>query len=144
MWINFAKKEDIQNIIDMEKECFENKAWNKEMIESDFEKRSSYLICYTNEDEPIGYLGFLDLDSECEILRIGIRKRFRKQGYAQSLIEYLFDFCLEQKKDKIFLEVSSLNNVAINLYRKMGFKLINVRKNYYSEGNDALNYVKLL
>ena len=144
MWINFASINDIPHIIDMEKECFGEKAWTKDMIENDFEKRSSYIICYTNDDEPIGYLGFLDLGSECEILRIGIKKIYRKQGNAQALLEFLFEYCMENKKEKIYLEVSSLNNVAINLYKRMGFKLINIRKNYYAEGNDALNYVKIL
>ena len=48
MRINFASINDIPHIIDMEKECFGEKAWTKDMIENDFEKRSSYIICYTN------------------------------------------------------------------------------------------------
>ena len=144
MWISFATKEDIEYIIDMEKECFESHAWTKEMIESDFEKRSIYTICKTNDDEPIGYLAFLDLDTECEILRLGVRKKFRKQGYAQALIEFLIDFCSDRKKEKIFLEVSSSNTIAKKLYIQMGFNLLNVRKNYYSQGDDAENYIKLL
>ena len=144
MWINFANYEDLDLIVDMEKQCFEDKAWNRQMIESDFEKRSNYVICYTNDDEPIGYLAFLDLDTECEILRIGVRKQFRKQGNARAMLEFLFDYCIDNNKEKIFLEVSSLNHVAINLYKKVGFNLINTRKNYYGPGEDALNYVKLL
>ena len=144
MWINFATHKEIDLIIDMEKECFGEKAWTKEMIESDFENRSNYVICYTNDDESMGYLAFLDLGTECEILRIGIRKRFRNQGNGKALLEFLFDYCIDNKKEKIFLEVSSLNRIAINLYKQEGFNLINTRRNYYGQGDDALNYVKLL
>lgn len=144
MWINFATKKDLDLIINMEKECFGSKAWTREMIASDFEKRSNYVISYTNDEEPIGYLAFLDLDNECEILRIGVRKQFRRQGNGRALLEFLFDYCADNKKEKIYLEVSSLNNMAINLYRQTGFNMINSRKNYYGPGEDALNYVKLL
>ena len=144
MWINFASKNEIDVIVNMEKECFGDRAWNRDMMESDFDKSSNYIICYTNDDEPIGYLAFLDLGNECEILRIGVRKQFRKQGNARALLDFMFDYCIDNKKERIFLGVSSLNSMAISLYKKAGFNLINTRKNYYAQGEDALNYIKLL
>ena len=144
MWISFATKEDIESLIEMEKECFEAGAWTREMVENDFEKRSIYITCKLDDDEPVGYLCYLELDTECEILRLGVRKKFRKQGYAESLLEFLFDHCRDSKKEKIFLEVSSQNTNAIKLYEKLGFNCINIRRNYYGHGNDAKIYIKLI
>ena len=39
-------------------------------------------------------------------------------------------------EETIMLEVSTDNRPAINLYKKVGFQIINVRKNYY-ENKDA-------
>ncbi len=144
MWISFAKKNDIPAIIEMEKECFADKAWTKDMVENDFEKRSLYIIAKKEDDEYIGYLSILDLEDECEILRLGVRKKYRKQGYAKSMLDFIIEYCIENKKEKIYLEVNSANTVAIKLYELEGFTCINVRKNYYGQGEDAKIYVKLL
>ena len=144
MWIAFAEKEDLEEILAMEKECFGAQAWTREMVINDFERRSSYILCRSDQDEYIGYLCILELDTECEILRLGVRKNFRKQGYAKSLLEFLFDHCINTKKEKIYLEVSSENAVAIKLYENLGFNCINIRKNYYKQGDDARIYIKLL
>ena len=40
--------------------------------------------------------------------------------------------------DKAFLEVREGNSSAILLYRSCGFKAAGRRKNYYSNGEDAL------
>ena len=51
------------------------------------------------------------------------------------------NFYLELAKrkgcDTILLEVNSMNNKAINLYKKFGFVAYGERKNYYGE-NDAI------
>ena len=54
------------------------------------------------------------------------------------------------KQDIVFLdpdnglEVKSTNEEAIKLYESLGFTKYNERKNYYSEGEDALNYILLI
>ena len=44
----------------------------------------------------------------------------------------------ERNVTKIYLEVSSKNNNAINFYNKNGFNTESIRKSYYSNGDDAL------
>jgi ribosomal protein S18 acetylase RimI-like enzyme len=45
---------------------------------------------------------------------------------------------------KIFLEVSDKNIHAIKLYERNGYEKISVRKNYYSDGSDAIIMQKFL
>ena len=52
------------------------------------------------------------------------------------MLNYFFDNYLNQG-DRIILEVASNNEPAINLYKKCGFKIINIRKKYY-KNIDAL------
>lgn len=144
MYIRFATNEDIQAILVMEKQCFENKAWSLDMIQNDFNNRSKYIVCLTDADEYIGYACVLDLDNECEVLRLGVVKQFRKQGFGWALMDFVQEYCIETHKEKIFLEVNSKNNTAIRLYEKFGFTRINSRANYYGEGEHAQIYTKLL
>ena len=44
----------------------------------------------------------------------------------------------DKKFNAIFLEVHHSNYAARQLYQKLGFKMNRVRKNYYSDGGDAL------
>ena len=42
--------------------------------------------------------------------------------------------------ENMYLEVSRINQKAISLYEKMGFKENGIRKNYYSNNTDAILY----
>ena len=46
--------------------------------------------------------------------------------------------CKEHGLVSMTLEVRSSNAVAQNLYRKYGFKMAGVRKEYYSDREDAI------
>ena len=46
------------------------------------------------------------------------------------------------KDANVFLEVKRTNFPAINLYLSFGFQEINIRKQYYSDGEDAIEMVK--
>ena len=51
-------------------------------------------------------------------------------------ILYFFKKYLEYAN--VFLEVKRTNLPAINLYHKFGFEEIDIRKMYYSDGQDAV------
>ena len=53
-------------------------------------------------------------------------------------MEKLINFCFENNVIKINLEVSSINDVAIKLYKKWGFKQVGCRKNYYGDSDGLL------
>lgn len=59
-------------------------------------------------------------------------------GISDLLMEKLINFCFENNIIKINLEVSSINDVAIKLYKKWGFKQVGCRKNYYSNSDGLL------
>ncbi|MDU3153939.1 MAG: GNAT family N-acetyltransferase, partial [Anaerococcus hydrogenalis] len=54
------------------------------------------------------------------------------QKIASYMLEHLINSSRNLKISKIWLEVSTKNIPAINLYEKFGFEKIRLRKNYYS------------
>lgn len=87
MIIEFANENDIEALARIEGECFCDEAWSLEMIESDFFKRSIYIVARENDlDYPVGYLSMLDLETEGEILRVAVKKQFRRRGIAKKMI----------------------------------------------------------
>ncbi|MDR0676456.1 MAG: GNAT family N-acetyltransferase [Elusimicrobiota bacterium] len=83
-------------------------------------------------------IGFIETNifaDECEIFHIEILKKFRGQKFSIFLIQNFFCFLDKNffKIKKIFLEVRESNIIAINLYKKFDFEVIDYRKNYYSK-----------
>lgn len=112
---------DIKNIKDFDA-FYKNSRYNiyEEYFENIF---AGYLITYDNIDS-------------LDIFEIAVDKNFRKKGLASKLLNRIND------ERKILLEVSEKNEVAINLYKKNGFKMISRRKNYYLDGSDAIVMIR--
>mgnify|MGYP002856476333 CR=1 FL=1 len=101
-------------------------------------------------DEVYGYcednllVGFIHISKSYEtidIVNIVVDITKRKMGIGYKLVEYishLYDDVLN-----IMLEVRDSNKIAINLYKKCGFKEINRRKKYYGN-EDALIMKKVI
>ena len=80
-------------------------------------------------------------------MNIGIKEEFRKKGLGQDLLDQIIHASQSMGSKKIFLEVRVSNIPAIELYKKLGFKKVSLRKDYYSlpEGReDALVMSKKL
>lgn len=125
-----------------------NKLGNK--YESDFSKK--YLIKdyiddkihiikgYLFENKIVGFILATRLYENIEIEFLYVDENYRNKKIATSLIENI------QKGigiNRILLEVNVNNNKAINLYKKNGFKEINIRKGYY-KGEDGLIMEKII
>ena len=83
------------------------------------------------KEKIIGYLIFRKIKPEIEILRIGIKKEYQKKKAGTQLMEKLIKLAKEKEIEKIFLEVKVSNLPAYNFYKKLGFKKLYERKNYY-------------
>lgn len=96
---------------------------------------------FIKDDKIIAFISFTILYERAELNYIFVDFKYRNQGIASLLIENMIEECNENNVKTIDLEVSYLNESAINLYNKYNFKVINVRKKYYN-GIDALLMMK--
>ena len=115
--------------------------WSINQIENQFNKNSnlSFGAFYENSliSFIIGDLFNIEKKSEYEILLFYVCKNFRNKGLAKKLlinIEKNINFL-----NKIYLEVSKNNLDAIKFYKKMNFKTINTRKNYFLFENEKID-----
>ena len=87
---------------------------------------SKVLVCINN-DEIIGYLYYSEIYDRIEINNIEVLSSYRGKGFGKKLLEHL----ISKGKD-ITLEVNETNNIAISLYKSLGFKEVAKRKGYYN------------
>jgi len=85
----------------------------------------------------LGDLFNIEKIAEYEILLIYVCKRFRKKGLGTQLINKIEKHNRHLKK--IYLEVSQNNSEGISFYKKMKFKTIHIRKNYFFLENKRIN-----
>ncbi|ADB57514.1 ribosomal-protein-alanine acetyltransferase [Archaeoglobus profundus DSM 5631] len=86
----------------------------------------------------VGYIAVMDIDRETsKIVSLAVKKEFRRKGIGTKLLSTAIERCKERGKKKIILEVRVSNYPAQNLYKKMGFKIVDVIPNYYQDGEDA-------
>lgn len=91
----------------------------------------------------VGYLVSWHVVDELHVLNVAVVPEFRRQGIARALMEEAFAFARTNEVRQVFLEVRKSNDAAIQLYRKLGFSAMNVRKKYYSDDEDAIEMVLL-
>lgn len=126
---------DLDDVCFIEQVCFGKDAWNKSMLESEYNGGSVFFGIKRNE-KVVAYISARIIIDEADINNVAVLPEFRKQGMAQKLVGALADYCENKGIKKFTLEVNANNTPAKNLYKKMGFVSFGVRKGYY-HGEDA-------
>ena len=81
--------------------------------------------------EILGYCGFVYVLDEAEIPNVCVSEEARRKGIGQALMENLIETATALGIVTLHLEVRQSNEAAKNLYRRMGFEEIGIRKNFY-------------
>lgn len=135
---------DNKQIEELERVCFAY-PWTYEMI---CETQAHPLFCgfvaNDSNGSVIGYVGAIYVDTQADIALVAVHPSSRRQGIAQSLINRLIEALFNSGVTEVFLEVRVTNESAKNLYLKLGFKPVGIRKNYYENTEDAIVMKKVL
>ena len=112
--------------------------WTKKQWESEFNKIGTKVVAILIKKQIIGIYVVQTIIDEAQINYFSIKKIFRQKGYGSYLMKYLLKECEKLNIKKLLLEVSETNAIAERFYRKFNFLTVGRRKNYYSDGTDAV------
>lgn len=115
-----------------------NDFWNYNVFKSELENENSKYIVAIKNNKIVGYAGFRIVMDIAHINNIVVKKDLRNEGIGTILLQELIKMCTELKMNEVTLEVNEHNSVAINLYKKFGFKQVGLRKKYYRTGDNAI------
>ena len=118
------RKEDIEGVHMVEVDCFDD-PWSR------------YLVAEL-DSVIVGYVGVWFVVDEGHITNVAVHSNYRGQRIGDRLVEEMVKLCKSEGLVSMTLEVRSSNTIAQNLYRKYGFKMAGVRKEYYSDREDAI------
>ena len=138
MIITKMTQDHVSQIAEIEKICF-NDPWSENSISSELNNRLSCWLVALEEDMVAGYVGSQTVLGETDMMNIAVHHNYRNRGVAMDLIQALIAALTEQGSHSLMLEVRSSNEPAKNLYRKLGFEAVGIRRNYYrNPKEDAL------
>lgn len=109
--------------------------WNYNILKEELSSDNSKYIVAISKGEVIGFAGIKFALDQADIMNIVTRKDCRNKGVGTLLLREIISICKQFKANSIFLEVSEDNEPAIKLYKKIGFKNVGIRKNYYKDKN---------
>ncbi len=130
-----ATIEDAEAIYELDKACF-SVPWSLESITAEFSSNHAADRLYVLAEldgQIIGYAGAWLVLDEGQITNIAIHPQYRRQGYGAMLTRKLVRLLFELEMNEIFLEVRLSNLGALAMYRRLGFTVKGIRKNYYTD-----------
>lgn len=132
----------IDGMVTIEEQCF-NSGFGRKTFEKELQNKIAVYIVATEDEKVLGYAGLWNMCGVADIMDVAVHKDYRRRGIAQKILEKLFDICIRDGIDEINLEVRASNVAAQNLYRKLGFDEVGLRRAYYENREDALLMKKL-
>lgn len=93
------------------------------------------VLVYEEENIIKGFIMYTELDETADILDIVVKEEERRKKVASCLLDSMIGE-LKESVRLITLEVRKSNIAAIELYKKFGFEIVNVREKYY-DNEDA-------
>jgi ribosomal protein S18 acetylase RimI-like enzyme len=116
--------------------------WSDENIEIEL-RSSRFFVLFDEAKEIQSFISFRENLDVVEIMALATDPEQKGRGYMTVLLRKFVEL-YSNKHKSIQLEVHDQNLLAIKLYTKCGFSVLRQRKNYYSDGGDAIVFAYFL
>ena len=137
MKINTIYPQDYRELEQLGKNCLPIYFTQQDIIYCNVFQDNTIMLKACADSPPKKIVGLIFCVEDNDFIHINsfcVDKSCRKKGYGTKLINEI-----KKYGKKITLNVLETNTIAIRFYEKHGFKLVEVKKNYYGELNDERN-----
>ena len=135
-----ANSFDIPVLVSLDKDLFPYSPWSAGQYREEISAPTRlFVVALDDARRVIGYAGvFAPGGAEADVLTVGVVPMHRGQGIARALMSRITEWAIEEGSIAMMLEVKTDNVEAISLYESLGYTKLNVRKDYFGSGLDAL------
>ena len=123
--------DDLKSILEIEMETMDD-PWSYQAFADCLKAQYS---CWVLEDENkskiLGFIMFSHAVGEAHIINFAVAPKVQGQGLGRKLLEHALLLAKEFGNQIIYLEVKVSNEIAKNLYTKLGFIYLSTRPKYY-------------
>jgi ribosomal-protein-alanine N-acetyltransferase len=125
---------DIPSVLAIERVSFPS-PWQESTFRGEIQHRPisfPLVVVHSTLNRVIGYIIYWQIGEEVQINNIAVHPEFRRQGIGEQVLRQVIEDIRLRGGKLITLEVRPSNAGALQLYKKLGFRMISVRKAYYS------------
>jgi len=134
--IEKMKMKDLDEVMEVERQCFTT-PWSRYSFVCELkDNQFSHYIVAKHSDRVIGYAGMWIILDEAHVTNVGVLPEYRGGGVGELLMRSLIIAAKEHGAKKMTLEVRKSNYVAQNLYSKLGFEPVGIRRGYYLDNRE--------
>ena len=126
--------QDIDDVLAIERLTYKT-PWNKVKFNHSLNNPNTLAYLIFQYNQVLGYSIALCASKTVDLLNICIHPDYQHQGLGAKLFAYQLQ---ASDAKEVFIEVRVSNHSALLFYKKLGFEVIDRRKKYYSDGEDAI------
>jgi len=128
------EEEDLPYVLEIENLSFPN-PWHEVTFKGEINNSKisfPFVIVHKYQNKIIGYIIFWHIKEQVQINTIAVHPDFRRMGIGESVLLQVLDKVRKDGAIFVTLEVRPSNLAARSLYYKLGFEVLGIRENYYS------------
>ena len=133
---------DLEQVVAIEQNSMPS-PWSKELFDEELKREAAHYFVLEVGGKVAGYMGYWEAPEEAHIINLAIGPSFRKQGLGREMMNHCMDYARKRGAKLATLEVRQSNEAAQRLYEKCDFRVVAIRKKYYSDNQeDAVVMIK--
>jgi len=128
------EQEDVPSVLAIERVSFPS-PWQESTFRGEIQHRPiSYplVVVHSTMHKIIGYIIYWQIGEEVQVNNIAVHPDFRRLGIGEQVLRQVVEEIRFRGGKLVTLEVRPSNAGALRLYKKLGFRMISVRKGYYA------------
>jgi ribosomal-protein-alanine N-acetyltransferase len=128
------EEKDVPAVLAIEHLSFPN-PWRESTFRGEIQNRPishPHVVVHTALNRVIGHIIFWQIGEDVQINNIAIHPDFRRLGIGEQVLKQVIEQVRFKGASWVMLEVRPSNLAALKLYKKLGFKMMGIRKGYYT------------
>jgi ribosomal-protein-alanine N-acetyltransferase len=137
-FIRRMKEEDLPAVLSIEALCFSN-PWSDSTFRGEIQNTSvsfPLVVVRRPGDEVVAYIIFWQIRDDVQVNNVAVHPNYRGLGLGETMMRYAIARVRVAGATFMTLEVRQSNIPAMTLYRKLGFEVMGMRKNYYTKPDE--------
>lgn len=135
--------EDVDAVAAIESEAFTS-PWSRQTFLDLADRPNLELLVLEHRDEGvIGYAVLWCIMDQGELANVAVSPRYRGRGLGTFLLSSVLDIARSRGIETLFLEVRVSNERALELYERLGFSDVGLRRGYYDDPKEDARIMKV-
>lgn len=134
---------DVDAVAAIESEAFTSPWSRQTFLDLADRPNLELLVLEHREEGVIGYAVLWCIMDQGELANVAVTPRHRGRGLGTFLLASVLDIARRRGIETVFLEVRVSNERALDLYERLGFSDVGLRKGYYDHPKEDARIMKV-